>query len=82
MFVTHRPRGAKTQVKEAQGLDGRPNPNPKAGQPHFESVQAETWRLHSHVGSQEYPVPESRWKVGGVAGQPRGWPLGGPLPPN
>jgi hypothetical protein len=33
MFVTHRPRGVKPQVKGAQGL---------ASQPHFESVQAET----------------------------------------
>jgi hypothetical protein len=33
MFVTHRPRGAKPKVKGAQG---------PAGQPHFESVQAET----------------------------------------
>jgi hypothetical protein len=51
MFVTRRPRGAKPQVKGAQG---------PAGQPHFDSVRAETWRLHSHVGSQEYPMLESR----------------------
>jgi hypothetical protein len=38
MFVTHRPRGAKAQVKGAQG---------PAGQPHFESVQAETLWLRS-----------------------------------
>jgi hypothetical protein len=38
MFVTHRPRGAKPQVKEAQGPVGRP---------HFESVQAKTTRLRS-----------------------------------
>jgi hypothetical protein len=70
MFVTLRPRGAKPQVKGAQGLAGRPNP--MAGQPHFESVQAETWWLRSYVGSQEYPMLESRWKPGGVAGRPRG----------
>jgi hypothetical protein len=33
MFVTHRPCGAKPQVKGAQGLAGWPN---------FESVHAET----------------------------------------
>jgi hypothetical protein len=80
MFVTCRPCGAKPQVKGAQGLVGQPSP--MAGQPHFESVQIETWRLRSHVGTQEYPMPESRWKPGGVAGQPCGWPLGHPSPPN
>jgi hypothetical protein len=52
------------------------------GRPHFESVQAETWRLRSHVNSQEDPMPESRWKPGGVAGWPHTWPLGRPSPPN
>jgi hypothetical protein len=33
LFMIHRPRGAKPQVIGAQG---------PAGQPHFESVQAET----------------------------------------
>jgi hypothetical protein len=80
MFVTCRPHGAKPQIKGAQGPAGRPNP--MAGWPHFESAQAGTWRLYSHVGSQEYPVPESRWKPGGVAGQPCGWPPGRPSPPN
>jgi hypothetical protein len=61
MFVTRRPRGAKPQVKGAHG---------PAGRPHFDSVRAETWRLHSHVGSQEYPMLESRWKLGEVAGRP------------
>jgi hypothetical protein len=61
MFVTCRPRGDKPQVKGAQGM---------AGRPHFELVQAETWWLHSHVDSQEYTVPESWWKLGGVAGWP------------
>jgi hypothetical protein len=40
MFATRRPRGAKPLVKGAQGPIGRPNP--LAGWPHFESVQAET----------------------------------------
>jgi hypothetical protein len=80
MFVTCRPRGAKPQVKRAQGLAGRPNP--MAGRPHFESVRAGTWRLHLHVGSQEYHMPESRWKLGGVAGRRRGWPPSRPSPPN
>jgi hypothetical protein len=73
MFVTHRPHGAKPQVKGAQG---------PAGRPHFESVQVETWRLCSHVGSQEYPILESWWKPGGVAGQSCGWPPDHPSPPN
>jgi hypothetical protein len=80
MFVTCRPCGAEPQVKGAQGPAGRPNP--MACRPHFESVHAETWRLHSHVSSQEYPMPESRWKLGGVDGQPRGWPLSHPSPPH
>jgi hypothetical protein len=50
MFVTRRPRGAKPQVKGAQGPDGRT---------HFESVRAGTWRLHSHISLEEDPVPES-----------------------
>jgi hypothetical protein len=70
MFVTHRPRGAKPQVKRAQWLAGRPNP--LADRPQFELVQAETWWLCSYVGSQEYPMPESQWEPGGVTGQPRG----------
>jgi hypothetical protein len=61
MFVTCRPHGAKPQVKGASGPAGQPNP--MVGRPHFESVQAETWRLRSHVGSQEYPMPESRWTI-------------------
>jgi hypothetical protein len=80
MFVTRKPRGAKPQVKGAQGPADQPNP--MADRPHFESVQAETWRLHSHVGSQEYPMPESRWKPAGVASQPHGWLPGRPSPPN
>jgi hypothetical protein len=36
MFVTPRPRGAKPQVKGAQG---------SAGRPYFESVRAGTWWL-------------------------------------
>jgi hypothetical protein len=40
MFVTHRPGGAKPQVKGAQGPVGRPNP--LADRPHFELVQAKT----------------------------------------
>jgi hypothetical protein len=58
MFVTRRLRGAKPQVKGAQGLAGRPIP--MAGRLHILSVKAETWRLQSHVSSQEYPMPESR----------------------
>jgi hypothetical protein len=80
MFVTRRPRGAKTKVKGSQGPTSRANP--LAGRPHFESVQAETWRLRSYVGSQEYPMFGSWWKPGGVAGQPRGWPPDYPSPPN
>jgi hypothetical protein len=80
MFVTRRPRGAKPQVKGAQGPAGQPIP--MAGWPHFELVQAETWRLRSHVGSQQYPMPENWWKPRGVEGQPRGWPPGCPSPPN
>jgi hypothetical protein len=51
MFVTRRSRGAKPQVIGAQGPADRPNP--MAGRLHFELVQAETWWLRSHVGSQE-----------------------------
>jgi hypothetical protein len=80
MFVTRRPCGAKPQVKGAQGPAGRPNP--MANRSHFESVQAETWRLHSHVSSQEYPMPESRWKLGGVVSRPCGWPPDRRSPPN
>jgi hypothetical protein len=80
MFVTRRPRGAKPQVKGTQGPASRPNP--MAGQPHFESVWVETWQLCSQVGSQEDPMPESRWKSRGVAGRPRGKPPGHPSPPN
>jgi hypothetical protein len=43
--------GAKPQVKGAQG---------PADWPHFESVRAGTWRLRSHVGLEEDPIPDSR----------------------
>jgi hypothetical protein len=68
MFVTRRLCGSKPQVKEAQGPADRPNP--MAGRPDFESVQAETWRLLSHVGSEDDPMPDSRWKPEGVASRP------------
>jgi hypothetical protein len=58
MFVTRRTRGVKPQVKGAQGPAGRPNP--MADRPHFESVQAETWWLRSHVSSQEDAMPEGQ----------------------
>jgi hypothetical protein len=61
MFVTCRPRWAKPQVKGAQRPASRPNP--MAGRPDFELVQAETWRLHSHVSLEEDPMPENRWKL-------------------
>jgi hypothetical protein len=80
MFVTRRSRGPKPQVKGAQGPAGPPNP--MAGRPDFELVQAKTWRLHSHVSSKEDPMPESQWKSGGVAGRPRGWMPGRPSRPN
>jgi hypothetical protein len=80
MFVARTPRGAKPQVKEAQGPVGRPNP--MAGRPDFESVQVEAWRLRSHVSSEEDPMLNSWWKLGGVVGRPRGWPPGRPSPPN
>jgi hypothetical protein len=80
MFVTRRPSGAKPQAKGAQGLVSRPNP--MAGQPDFELVQAETWHLHSHVASEEDHMPKSWWKPRGVAGWLRGWPPGHPSPPN
>jgi hypothetical protein len=54
----------------------------RAGQPNLELVQAETWQLHSHVSSQEYHMPESQWKPGGVADRPHGWPPGRLSPPN
>jgi hypothetical protein len=57
---------SQTTSQGAQGSASRANP--MAGRPHFESVQAETRRLRSHIGSQEYPMPESRSKPGGVAG--------------
>jgi hypothetical protein len=57
MLVTRRTCGSKSQVKGAQGPASRPNP--MAGGPHIESVQAETWQLRSHVCSQEYPMPKS-----------------------
>jgi hypothetical protein len=56
--MTRRPHGAKPQVKGAQGPAGRPNP--MAGRPHFESVQAETWWLRSHVSSQADAMPEGQ----------------------
>jgi hypothetical protein len=40
IFVTRRLRGAKPQVRGAQGPASWPNP--MVGRPHFESVQAET----------------------------------------
>jgi hypothetical protein len=80
MFVARRPRGAKPQAKGAQGSADQSNP--MAGRPDFESVQAKTWRLRSHVGSEEDPMPENQWKSRGVVGQPHGWPLGHPPPPN
>jgi hypothetical protein len=67
MFVTCRPRGAKPQVRGAQGPTDRPIP--MVGLPHFESVQAETWWLRSYVGSQEYPMPESWWLHSYVSSQ-------------
>jgi hypothetical protein len=72
MLVTRGPRGAKPQVKGAQGPAGRPD---------FELIQAETWRLRSHVGLEEDPMPESRWKLGGVACRPCGWLPSRPSPP-
>jgi hypothetical protein len=78
--MTRRPCAAKPQVKGAQGPAGRPNP--MADWPYFVSVRAGTWRLRSHVGSQEYPMPESHWKLRGVAGQPHGWTPDRPSPPN
>jgi hypothetical protein len=73
MFVTRRLHGAKPQVKGAQGSASRPD---------FELVQAEIWQLCSHVGFEEDPMPERRWKSGGVASRPRGWPPDRPSPPN
>jgi hypothetical protein len=73
MFVTHRPRGPNPQVKEAHGPVGRP---------HFKSAWAGTWWLRSHVGLEEDPIPESQWKLEGVAGQPHGGSSGCPSPPN
>jgi hypothetical protein len=64
--MTRRPHGAIPQAKGAQGPGGRPNP--MASRPYFESVRAGTWWLCSHVSSQEHPMPDSRWKMGGVAG--------------
>jgi hypothetical protein len=78
--MTRRPHGAKPQAKGAQGPAGRPNP--MASQPDVELVQAETWWLCSHIGSEEHPMLKSRWKLGGVAGWPHGWPPGHPSPPN
>jgi hypothetical protein len=40
MFVTRRPHGVKPQVKGTQGPGGQPNP--LAGRPHIELVQAKT----------------------------------------
>jgi hypothetical protein len=51
MFVTRRPRGAKPQVKGAQGPASRPD---------FELAQDETWQLRSHVGLEEDPMPKSQ----------------------
>jgi hypothetical protein len=55
---------------------------PHGAKPHFEPVQAKTWKLRSHIGSQEYPMPESWWKSRGVASRPCGWPPGRASPPN
>jgi hypothetical protein len=73
IFVARIPCGAKPQIIGAQG---------PASRPHFGSIQAETSRLYSQVGSQEDPVPESQWKKRGVADRPRGWPpdYSSPLP--
>jgi hypothetical protein len=71
--MSRRPCGAKPHVKGAQG---------SADRLHFESIQAETWRLCSHVSSQEYPMSESRWKPGRAAGWPREWLPDCPSPPN
>jgi hypothetical protein len=49
--VTRRPCAAKPQVNGAEGPAGRPNP--MASRPHIEWVRCETWRLRSHIGSQE-----------------------------
>jgi hypothetical protein len=49
--------------------------------PDFESVQAQTLWLRSHVSSEEYPMFESQWNLGGVAGWPCGWSPGRPSPP-
>jgi hypothetical protein len=46
MFVTHRPHGAKPQVKGAQGL---------AGRPHFESVQGLVGRPHGWLPGHPSP---------------------------
>jgi hypothetical protein len=78
--MTCRSCGAKPQVKGAQGPASWPNP--VAGWLDFELVQAETWRLRSHIGSEEDLMPESQWKLGGVASRPRGWPPDHPSPQN
>jgi hypothetical protein len=71
---------AKPQVKGAHGPAGKLNP--MAGRPHFESVRAETWWLHPHIGLEQDPMLESRWKLGGVVGRPCAWLSGHPSPPN
>jgi hypothetical protein len=73
MFMRRIPRGAKPQVKGAQGPAGGPN---------FVLVRAGTWRLRSRVSSQEYPMPETQWKPRGVAGQPREGPPNRSSPPH
>jgi hypothetical protein len=65
MFVTNRPREAKPHVKEAQGSASWPNP--MVDWPHFESVQVATWRLRSHIDSEDEPMPDSRSKPGRMA---------------
>jgi hypothetical protein len=62
--------------KSGGGLKG------SVGRPHFESVRAGNWRLRSHVGLEEDPMPECWWKPGGVADHPRGWPPSHPSPRN
>jgi hypothetical protein len=73
MFVTRRPRGAKPQVKGAQGPTDRPNP--MAGRPHFESVQAETWQLihmsvHKSILYSRVSGNWEEWPIGHVDGRP------------
>jgi hypothetical protein len=73
MFVTRRPRGAKQQVKGAQGPTDRPNP--LAGRPHFESIKP---RLGSYVDTSVHKsVPSLR-----VGGNQEEWLPARPSPSN